>query len=112
MTSQITLDPSSSTAENLEALAPLVKSIQDTDSEQIYLKSLDAFVGEKEAEIERICEGNYEVGRGTGNRYTAAIVVARVVLMCGCGIGLCVLGSDAFDDPTRNGPSSPSYWRA
>ncbi|RSH87449.1 hypothetical protein EHS25_003359 [Saitozyma podzolica] len=57
---QITLDPSSSTAENLEALAPLVKSIQDTDSEQIYLKSLDAFVGEKEAEIERICEGNYE----------------------------------------------------
>jgi hypothetical protein len=59
---QITLDPSSSTAENLEALAPLVKSIQDTDSEQIYLKSLDAFVGEKEAEIERICEGNYEVG--------------------------------------------------
>jgi hypothetical protein len=60
---EITLDPSSSTAENLEALAPLIKSIQDTDSEQLYLKSLDSFVEEKESEIERICEGNYEVCR-------------------------------------------------
>ncbi|ORX36771.1 putative exocyst complex subunit Sec15 [Kockovaella imperatae] len=57
---QITLDPTSSTAENLEAIAPLIKSVQDTDSEQIYLRSLDTFVEEKEKEIQQICEGNYE----------------------------------------------------
>ena len=58
---QVTLDPSSSTTENLEALAPLIKSIQDNDSEQLYLRSLDGFVEEKEREIEKICESNYEV---------------------------------------------------
>ncbi|WVR07118.1 hypothetical protein IAU60_004159 [Kwoniella sp. DSM 27419] len=57
---QINLDPTSSNTENLEALAPLIKSIQDTDSEQLYLRSLDKFVEEKEREIEKICEGNYE----------------------------------------------------
>jgi hypothetical protein len=59
---QITLDTTSSGTENLEALAPLIKSIQDTDSEQLYLRSLDKFVEEKEGEIEKICSGNYEVG--------------------------------------------------
>jgi hypothetical protein len=61
-TDQISIDPSSSNTENLEALAPLIKSIQDTDSEQLYLRSLDTFVEEKEREIEKICEENYEVG--------------------------------------------------
>ncbi|WVO22126.1 uncharacterized protein IAS62_003451 [Cryptococcus decagattii] len=46
--------------QNLEALAPLIKSIQDTDSEQLYLRSLDSFVEEKEREIEEICQENYE----------------------------------------------------
>jgi len=55
------LDPSSGATENLEALAPLIKSIQDTDSEQLYLRGLDKFVEEKEREIEKICQGNYEV---------------------------------------------------
>jgi hypothetical protein len=55
------LDTTSSGAENLEALAPLIKSIQDSDSEQLYLRSLDKFVEEKEGEIEKICSGNYEV---------------------------------------------------
>jgi hypothetical protein len=55
------LDTGSNTAENCEALAPLIKSVQDTDSEQLYLRSLDKFVEEKEREIEKICEGNYEV---------------------------------------------------
>ncbi|CAK9785452.1 putative rsec15 [Cutaneotrichosporon oleaginosum] len=57
---QITLDPASGASENFEALAPLIKTIQDTDSEQLYLGSLDRFVGEKEKEIEKICEDNYE----------------------------------------------------
>lgn len=60
---KINLDPTSSTTENLEALAPLIKSIQDTDSEQLYLRSLDNFVEEKEREIEEICQENYEVCR-------------------------------------------------
>ncbi|BEI79982.1 hypothetical protein CcaverHIS002_0105110 [Cutaneotrichosporon cavernicola] len=38
----------------------LQQTIQDTDSEQLYLGSLDRFVGEKEKEIEKICENNYE----------------------------------------------------
>ncbi len=58
---QLTLDASSGSTENLEALAPLIKSVQDSDSEQIYLRSLDTFVEEKERDIEKICEGNYEV---------------------------------------------------
>lgn len=57
----MTLDTTSSGAENLEALAPLIKSIQESDSEQLYLRSLDKFVEEKENEIEKICQGNYEV---------------------------------------------------
>jgi len=39
----------------------LIKSIQDSDSDQLYLRSLDTFVEEKEREIEKICQGNYEV---------------------------------------------------
>lgn len=39
----------------------MIKSIQDTDSEQLYLRSLDKFVEDKEREIEKICEDNYEV---------------------------------------------------
>lgn len=39
----------------------MIKSIQDTDSEQLYLRSLDKYVEEKEGEIEKICSGNYEV---------------------------------------------------
>ncbi|KAL1413544.1 Rab GTPase-binding exocyst subunit S15 [Vanrija albida] len=57
---QISLDPTSSSAENLESLTPLIKSIQESESEQLYLRSLDRFVEEKETEIERICETNYE----------------------------------------------------
>lgn len=63
-TVQVTLDTTSSGAENLEALAPLIKSLQESDSEQLYLRSLDKFVEEKENEIEKICQGNYEVSLG------------------------------------------------
>ncbi|EJT53129.1 exocyst complex subunit Sec15 [Trichosporon asahii var. asahii CBS 2479] len=57
---QITLDPTSATTENFEALTPLIKTIQESESEQLYLNSLDRFVEEKEREIEQICETNYE----------------------------------------------------
>jgi hypothetical protein len=57
---QITLDEANITAENLEPLAPLVKTLQDTQTSQLYLRSLDTFVQEKEHEIERICNENYE----------------------------------------------------
>ncbi|KAJ9099706.1 hypothetical protein QFC20_005640 [Naganishia adeliensis] len=39
---------------------PLVKTLQDTQTSQLYLRSLDSFVQEKEHEIERICNENYE----------------------------------------------------
>ncbi|GHJ89092.1 hypothetical protein NliqN6_5494 [Naganishia liquefaciens] len=58
--SQITLDETNNTTENLEPLAPLVKTLQDTQTSQLYLRSLDTFVQEKEHEIERICNENYE----------------------------------------------------
>jgi hypothetical protein len=69
---QITLDPTSTTSENLEALAPLIKSVQDGDSEQLYLRSLDNFVEEKEKEIEKICGDNYEVSQYLRNLLTVA----------------------------------------
>lgn len=54
--------PATGGQENLEALAPLVQSLQDTSSEQVYLRSLDHYVEEKERQIEEICGENYEVG--------------------------------------------------
>jgi hypothetical protein len=39
----------------------LVVSLQDTSTEQVYLRSLDRFVEEKEKQIEEICGDNYEV---------------------------------------------------
>ena len=53
--------PASGGPENLEALAPLVVTLQETGSEQAYLRSLDRFVEEKEKQIEDICDENYEV---------------------------------------------------
>ena len=94
----MTLDPSSSTAENLEALAPLIKSIQENDSEQLYLRSLDGFVEEKEREIEKICEGNYEV-RSSKACLSGSTCVADPV-------GLCLKRPDAIDDKTRHGASA------
>lgn len=66
----MTLDTTSSGAENLEALAPLITSIQESDSEQLYLRSLDKFVEEKENEIEKICQANYEVSTRFDGRTT------------------------------------------
>lgn len=77
---QITLDPASGASENFEALAPLIKTIQDTDSEQLYLQSLDRFVGEKEKEIEKICENNYEVGDCTSHADTQEFVSSVLAL--------------------------------
>ncbi|KAJ9102018.1 hypothetical protein QFC19_004943 [Naganishia cerealis] len=58
---QITIDPANTgNLENLEPLAPLVKTLQDSGTAQAYFRSLDTFVQEKEHEIERICNENYE----------------------------------------------------
>lgn len=54
---------STNQSENLEALVPLVRSLQETGTEQLYLRKLDLFVEEKEREIEQICNENYEVRR-------------------------------------------------
>lgn len=78
---QISLDPSSSQAENLEAVAPLIKSIQDADSEQLYLRALDNFVEEKEREIEKICEGNYEVRHALSPVSWAGLLRSRTLFL-------------------------------
>jgi hypothetical protein len=96
--SQVNLDPGASSAENLEALAPLIKSIQDNDSEQIYLQSLDKFVEEKEREIEKICDSSYEVRSGTLRMLVGTIVDLHV--------GLCVVCVNVVDNTARHG--SPS----
>lgn len=57
---QITLDPTNTTHETLEPLAPLLKTLQETNTSNLYLQALDAFVLEKEHEIERICNENYQ----------------------------------------------------
>ncbi|KAJ9112059.1 hypothetical protein QFC22_006353 [Naganishia vaughanmartiniae] len=58
---QITIDPANTgNTENLEPLAPLVKTLQDSGTAQAYFRTLDTFVQEKEHEIERICNENYE----------------------------------------------------
>lgn len=51
--------------ENLEAMAIIVKMLQESGTEQYYLRRLDQFVEEKEREIEQICDDNYEVSEWT-----------------------------------------------
>jgi hypothetical protein len=58
---QLSIDTTSHGNENLEALAPLVISLQHAGTEAAYLRSLDKFVEEREKNIEEICGDNYEV---------------------------------------------------
>lgn len=53
------LDPTSS-SENLEQLGPIIKQIHVNRQQEMYLRTLQAVVDSKEAEIERICGENYQ----------------------------------------------------
>ncbi|KZS98038.1 exocyst complex component sec15 subunit [Sistotremastrum niveocremeum HHB9708] len=57
---QIHLLDSSSSSENLEQLAPIIKQIHAARHQEAYLKIVQALVETKEAEIEKICGDNYQ----------------------------------------------------
>ncbi|CAG8746614.1 22863_t:CDS:2, partial [Racocetra persica] len=46
--------------ENVEQLGPIIKSIYDTERQEVFLEQLATFVRKKEGEIERMCNSNYQ----------------------------------------------------
>ncbi|KAG8761483.1 hypothetical protein FRC14_003896 [Serendipita sp. 396] len=57
---QIHLLDTSSTSENLEQLAPIIKNIHATRQQDAYLRTLKQLTESKEAEIQQICGDNYQ----------------------------------------------------
>ena len=53
------LDPSSS-SENLEQLGPIIKQIHANRQQEAYLRTVQALIDSKDAEIEKICSENYQ----------------------------------------------------
>jgi len=53
------LDPSSS-SENLEQLGPIIKQIHTNHQQDAYLRTVQALIDSKDAEIEKICSENYQ----------------------------------------------------
>ncbi|KAH9482752.1 Exocyst complex component 6 [Psilocybe cubensis] len=53
------LDPSSS-SENLEQLGPIIKQIHTNRQQDAYLRTVQALIDSKDAEIEKICSDNYQ----------------------------------------------------
>jgi exocyst complex component 6 len=53
------LDPSSS-SENLEQLGPIIRQIHLNRQQDAYLRTLQAVINAKDAEIERVCGDNYQ----------------------------------------------------
>ncbi|TFK43709.1 exocyst complex component, sec15 subunit [Crucibulum laeve] len=53
------LDPSSS-SENLEQLGPIIKQIHSNRQQDVYLRTVQALIDSKDAEIEKICSDNYQ----------------------------------------------------
>lgn len=53
------LDPSSS-SENLEQLGPIIKQIHTNRQQDGYLRTIQALIDSKDAEIEKICSDNYQ----------------------------------------------------
>ena len=57
---QIHLLDSSSTSENLEQLAPIIKQIHATRQQDAFLRTLKGLEESKESEIQTICSDNYQ----------------------------------------------------
>lgn len=49
------------TQENFEPLGPIIRQLHEQGLEDVFLKSLDKFVEDKEGDIEKICGENYQV---------------------------------------------------
>ncbi|KAG8961089.1 hypothetical protein FRC03_005785 [Tulasnella sp. 419] len=57
---QIHLLDQSSSSENLESLAPLIKTVVENNQVEAFLRTTQGLVESKEQEIERICGDNYQ----------------------------------------------------
>ncbi|KAI9507508.1 exocyst complex component sec15 subunit [Russula earlei] len=57
---QIHLLDQSSSSENLEQLGPIIKQIHTNRQQDAYLRTLQALIDSKDAEIEKICGDNYQ----------------------------------------------------
>ncbi|KAH9972951.1 exocyst complex component sec15 subunit [Lactifluus volemus] len=57
---QIHLLDQSSSSENLEQLGPIIKQIYTNRQQDSYLRTLQALIDSKDAEIEKICGDNYQ----------------------------------------------------
>lgn len=57
---QIHLLDQSSSSENLEQLAPIIKQIYTNRQQDAYLRSLQGLIESKDAEIQTICGDNYQ----------------------------------------------------
>ncbi|KAH9985200.1 exocyst complex component sec15 subunit [Russula compacta] len=57
---QIHLLDQSSSSENLEQLGPIIKQIHTNRQQEPYLRTLQALIDSKDAEIEKICGDNYQ----------------------------------------------------
>ena len=57
---QIHLLDQSSSSENLEQLGPIIKQIHANRQQEAYLRTLQALIESKDAEIEGICGDNYQ----------------------------------------------------
>jgi exocyst complex component 6 len=57
---QIHLLDQSSSSENLEQLGPIIKQIHTNRQQEAYLRTLQALIDAKDAEIEKICGDNYQ----------------------------------------------------
>jgi len=60
--SQIHLLDSSSVTENLEALAPIIKTIYESRQQEAFLRTLKELIELKDQEIMKICGDNHQVG--------------------------------------------------
>ncbi|TIA73737.1 hypothetical protein E3P92_01760 [Wallemia ichthyophaga] len=56
----IEFDSSNVQDESLEQLGPILKNINESQQERDYVKALDAFIAEKDKEIEEQCKYNYQ----------------------------------------------------
>ncbi|RPD64354.1 exocyst complex component sec15 subunit [Lentinus tigrinus ALCF2SS1-7] len=57
---QIHLLDQASSSENLEQLGPIIKQIHANRQQEVYLRTLQALIESKDAEIESICGDNYQ----------------------------------------------------
>ncbi|KAH9927182.1 exocyst complex component sec15 subunit [Epithele typhae] len=57
---QIHLLDQASSSENLEQLGPIIKQIHANRQQDVYLRTLQALIASKDAEIESICGDNYQ----------------------------------------------------